>query len=192
MRRIRQTIAVAGAVLLLAAACGDDADTQTDTGAETDTADLPVNEEETGDDVISEPACLPDEPDCDDTVVVPDEAEDLGSDDETSGEDASSSGMTVDGGLTIAEALATDATGVLAVKGHGFVTEDGALLCESLAPGGERYECGGASLAVENLDLDTTGAEIVHHAGLSYTDGEITVFGQLVDGVLVIDPLVTG
>lgn len=174
-----RAIAIAAALLLLAAGCGDD--------AETDTGGLPVNDAETGDDVGTEPACVPDEPDCDDTAVTPDQGEELGSDD-----GVSSSGMTVNGGLTVGEALVTDASGVLAVKGHGFVTSDGALLCESLAPGGERYECGGASVAVENLDLDSTGAEVVHHDGLSYTEGEITVFGELVDGVLVIDPLVMG
>lgn len=186
MSRIR-AMALAVALLLLAAACGDDS--TTDTGDGDDTGELPVNTGDVGDDIITEPACLPDEPDCDDTVAVPDEAQDL---DSVGDEGATSTGMTVDGGLTVSEALATDATGILAVRGYGFVEEGTALICESLAPGGERYECGGASVPVENLDLDATGAEIVHHDGLSYTDGEITVFGELVDGVLVIDPLVMG
>jgi hypothetical protein len=140
--------------------------------------------------------CAPGEPDCDDTSVVPDEGQDLPPADVDSGKATDggdvSSGMTVDGGLTVSDALATDAVGVLAVRGHGFVEDDSSRLCESLAPGGERYECGGASVVVEGLDLDATGAPVVIHDGLAYTDEEITVFGELVDGVLVVDSTVIG
>lgn len=170
-------LVVVAVVVAFTAACGDDDGT--------DAGDLPVDTGEVGDDIPTDPACLPDEPDCDDQVVVPDE----GRDPDSVGD---SSGMTVDEALSVGEALVTDASGVLAVKGYGFVDEDGARLCESLAPGGERYECGGADLATEGLDLDATGAEIVFHDGLTYTDGEITVFGEIVDGVLVVDDRVIG
>ena len=122
-------LVVVAVVVAFTAACGDDDGT--------DAGDLPVDTGEVGDDIPTDPACLP-------------------------------------------------------VKGYGFVDEDGARLCESLAPGGERYECGGADLATEGLDLDATGAEIVFHDGLTYTDGEITVFGEIVDGVLVVDDRVIG
>jgi hypothetical protein len=174
-------------VVFFAAACGDsDSDGQVDSGAGDE---IPVNPDADVDDtdVSPEPMCIEDEPDCDDTAVIPDEGQDLPSDG-----DAVSSGMPVNGGLTVSEALATDATGILAVRGHAFIESDVSRICESLAPGGERYECGGASVEVENLDLDALGATVVIHDGLTYSDNEITVFGELVDGVLVLDMLVTG
>ncbi len=87
--------------------------------------------------------------------------------------------------------MATKAVGTLAVRGYGFVDGDVSRLCESLAPGGERYECGGASVVVEGLDLGEAGATVVFHDGLAYTDEEITVFGEMVGNILVLDPLVS-
>jgi hypothetical protein len=62
-------------------------------------------------------------------------------------------GMTVDGGLSVDEALDTEVIGVVAVKGYLF--DDGAglrlrnVLAESLPP-----QCGGASLTVADFDFD--------------------------------------
>ena len=176
-------VVVAAVVSLVAAGCGDD---DTDVG---ESDELPVNTAGTDDVVIAEPPCAPGEPECDDTVDVPDEGQDLPADDEGA---TSTGAVTIDGGLSVSDALATDATGTLAVRGHGFFDEDGDRICESLAPGGERYECGGASVVVENLDLESTGATVVYHDGLAYTDEEITVLGELVDGVFVIDDMVAG
>ena len=50
----------------------------------------------------------------------------------------------MDGGLSVSEALdseATGVTGVLAVKGHLYDEGAGAALCETLTGGGERYTC---------------------------------------------------
>ena len=172
-------------VAFLSTACGD-SDVDSSDGDE-----IPVNPDAGDDDVSIEPMCVEDEPDCDDTAVIPDEGQDLPAPDDepATATDTGelSSGVTVDGGLTVSEALATDATGTLAVRGYGFVEESGSRICESLAPGGERYECGGASVEVANLDLDAMGATVVIHDGLTYSDEEITVLGELVDGVLTVD-----
>ena len=167
-------VIVLGGVSLLAAACGS-SDSDSD-GSE----ELPrvedVLDDVPDDDVAVEPACALGEPLCDDTTVVPDEGIDLPEPDgdpvnATDGETVSG-GMTVDGGLTVSAALASDATTTLAVKGYGFVDESGSFLCESLASGAERYECGGAYVQVKHLDLASTGATVVPHDGLSYTDEE--------------------
>jgi hypothetical protein len=172
-------------VAFFSTACGD---SDVDSG---DGDEIPVNPDAGDDNVSTEPMCVEDEPDCDDTAAIPDEGQDLPTPDDEPATAADtgelSSGMTVDGGLTVSEALATEATGTLAVRGFGFVEESGSRICESLAPGGERYECGGASVEVANLDLEAMGATVVIHDGLTYSDGEITVLGELLDGVLTVD-----
>jgi len=194
------TAVLTAALGLAVAACGssNSADpTDVDTG-EADTAptgdELPINESPDESPVV-EGACLPDEPDCEDMIVdeldqelpVPDE----GATDE--GEPgAVTSGMTVDGGLTITEALATHATGVLAVHGHLFDDGSGPTLCEALEGDGERYICGGPQIAIDNFDPGTVVAEIIHHDGLTYTEHDLTLFGALDAGVLTVDNLVVG
>lgn len=106
----------------------------------------------------------------------------------------SSSGMTVDGGLSISEALDSDAagvTGVLAVRGHLYDEGAGAALCETLTGAGERYTCGGPLLPVEGLDLEPIRDAVIIHDGLTYTETEITVLGEIVDGTLIVDPTVS-
>ena len=103
----------------------------------------------------------------------------------------SASGMTVAGGLRVSEALdgdATGVTGVLAVKGHLYDDGEGTALCETLTGGGERYICGGPLLPVEGLDLEPIRDAVIIHDGLTYTEEEITVLGEIIDGTLVVDP----
>lgn len=173
-------LGVIAALMLLSAACGDDSGTET--------GDLPVNTGDTGDDVSTEPACLPDEPDCEDTSVVPDEGEDLG----TVDDGTVSSGMTVDGGLTIEEALTrSPADGIIAVKGLFYRDDTGVFLCgllaESLPP-----QCGGAVLALEGPAEDTIDVPIESAQGVQWTNETVSLFGTVSDGVLTVDPLVTG
>jgi len=87
-------------------------------------------------------------------------------------------------------ALATDATGPIAVS--GFLVNDGttARLCEALA---ESYppQCGGAGIplirydAAELAPLSTNGA-------VTWSDAPVIVFGTIVDGALVTAKGVTG
>lgn len=109
------------------------------------------------------------------------------------GEADSSSGMTADGGLSVSEALdsvAAGFTGVFAIRGHLYDEGRGPALCETLTGGGERYTCGGLLLPVEGLDLTPIRDAVVIHDGLTYTEEEITVLGEIVDGILVVDPTV--
>ena len=131
--------------------------------------------------------CAPDHPDCVDTIIVndgtpPDSSEPLFLDDEpTDGlTPRASSGLVIDGGLTISEALATEATGVLAVE--GFYVSDGTStrFCELLA---ESYppKCAGESIVVHFFN--TFEVESLQVAdGVEWTDTEVTVFGQIRDG----------
>ena len=141
--------------------------------------------------------CAQDTPDCDDTELIDDDAGPDTAEPQTSdGSDAveSSSGMAVDGGLSVSEALdsqATGVTGVLAVKGHLYDDGGGTALCETLTGGGERYICGGPLLLVEGLNLEPIREAVIIHDGLTYTEEEITVLGEIVDGILVVDPTVS-
>ena len=103
---------------------------------------------------------------------------------------ASSSGMTVDGGLTIPEAINYQGEEVIAVK--GYVVRDGETnkLCEVLA---ESYppQCGGATLTVENPEtLDSL--VLIEAEGIQWSEDYVTVFGHISDGVITIDPMVMG
>lgn len=174
-------LAVAAALLVFVTACGD--------GTDPDTGDLPPAPTDLRDDVNTEPACLPDEPDCDDTIVVPNEGQDLESPDSDS---VSSSGMTVDGGLTVEEALTRGPDdGIIAVKGFFYHDATGTFLCsllaESLPP-----LCGGAVLELNGPAAETITAEINDAQGVQWTDETVSMFGTVSDGVLTVDAMVTG
>jgi hypothetical protein len=171
-----RTLAVAAALTLVAAGCGDD--------APTDTGDLPVNTGDVGD-VSTEPACAPDEPDCDDTIdVSDDDVQDL--------PDGSSSGMTVDGGLTVDDALTRGpADGIIAVKGSFFRDDNGAFLCGALAES-MPPQCGEPRIQLDGAADEAIGAPIQEAQGIEWTDELVTVFGTMADGVLTIDGTVMG
>lgn len=137
-------------------------------------------------------ACLEGEPDCVDTGVV--NAPPLPLEDEepnvVSGGGAVSGGMTVNGGLEVSEALATDAVGIIAVQGYLLDDGTGALLCEALA---ESYppQCGGASIPVTGYE-EAIDVPLANASGVTWTDDRVTLFGEIVEGVLVVDPTVAG
>ena len=197
-RSLFSMVAIVAALVLIAAACASESDSRPPTG-ETPVIDntegLPPVDP-SAEPPLSAGACVEDEPDCQDTLVVPPEAQDLpepSNDDpapQTAG-DVASSGMTVNGGLTISEALATEATGIIAVQGHLFAFDNGLQLCESLVGLGERYGCDGAHISVTNLD-PTQVPDIIPFEGTIYTEDPITLFGELIDGALSVDPLVGG
>lgn len=196
---IRATVAI-GALALAAAACGSSSNDSTDTPAADEAPsgeELPVVDSPDGgepaDDPAVEPACLPDEPQCEDMVVSEDDempVPDEGDSDAAGG--TVPSGMAMDGGLTVSEALATDSTGILAVQGHYFDDGSGPTLCEALEGGGERYECGGPQIEIDSFDPGTVVADFIIHDGLTYTEAHLTLFGELNDGVLSVDSLVAG
>ena len=159
------------------------------------TAACAVASEETSDPNAGVPqvvgVCAPAVPDCEDTIVV-DQGdptdEDLFTDDEPRDgvTPPGVSGVLVGGGLTVPEALATDATGVIAVQGFYFDDGSGPRLCEALA---ESFppQCGGASLALGEVgDLDL--GLLQNNQGITWSDDSIVILGELADGVLTPTP----
>jgi hypothetical protein len=143
-------------------------------------------------------ACIEGVVDCDDTAVI-DDAEDPGSPDtDTTGGVVLNGAVPLEGGLTVDEALTSDLTGILAVSGNLFDDGNGLRLCSVLA---ESFppQCGGASLPVDGVDVDRiselTDDELVgveQSGGVTWTDGQVTLFGEVVDGTLVVDQFVAG
>ena len=183
MSRLFKIGSTTAALAMLLAACGGGADVTDDDGA-------------SGAPTIAG-ACAPDHPDCVDTIVVNDDEpsasdEPLFIDDEPTEGDAprATSGFLVGGGLTIPEALTTDATGVLAVKGCYVADTTGVRLCELLA---ESYppQCGGESIVVHDLATSDLGT-IQSAGGVTWTDDFVTVFGEITDGALVVSANVSG
>ena len=84
------------------------------------------------------------------------------------------------GGLTIDEALETDAEPPLLVRGYvvgrGGDVRFCALLRESHPP-----QCGGASLALEGLEQADVG-ELRRAEGVMWTENEVALLGELHDG----------
>ena len=78
-------------------------------------------------------ACAEEAPDCDDTVVAGDDDLFPGDEPDDGVRPGSSGAIPVEGGLTVSQALETDATGILAVQGFYFSTSEGTWLCELLA-----------------------------------------------------------
>lgn len=169
-----RTLIIHAAALLVVAGCGL-----------APAEELPVNDQQGADDPLVVSTCAPGEPNCEDTIVV-----DL---DGTESEPLpdSTTGPTFRGELTVSEAVGFEGEGTLAVRGYLFFDEDGESLCEELAPGGERYECGVARIPVENLGFEGFGDLIVHHDGLTYSQEPVSVLGEIVDGVLVVSAFVS-
>jgi hypothetical protein len=169
---MRKMLTAVVLVALFAAACGDGGTT----------ADAPGSEPLPPDPAAT---CPEGTPDCNDTPGLSEPPILPGEPDE--GVDPGATPMPVDGGLTVSEALGTDAGGPIAVS--GFVVEDaaGLRLCEALA---ESYppQCGGAALPL--ADTSTIDPDELQSAqGVTWTDYPVTVLGEIVDGVLVPTPL---
>ena len=135
-------------------------------------------------------ACLEGEPDCVDTVAIDEEPRDLPpSSDEEPGI-VPSGGALVGGGLLPFEALSTDATAIIAVQ--GFLVDNGGvarlceLLAESLPP-----QCGGSSIPVTGYD-EVIGVPLSESQGVTWTDQVVSLLGEVIDGVLVVDATVAG
>jgi hypothetical protein len=152
-------------------------------GSGTTEDELPVNTD------VAPPAagtCLVDERDCDD-IGVPDGGGALPPPSD-GGEVVT--GAVADGGLSVSEALGSDMGGILAVQGFLFDDGSGPVLCEVLA---ESFppQCGGASIAISGHE-EAVNVPIVAEQGVTWTDQTLVLFGELVDGVLVVDPTVLG
>ena len=131
-------------------------------------------------------ACLVGEPDCDD-VGVPDGGELPPPSDDG---EAVTGGVVAGEGLTVSEALEGDADGVIAVRGFLFDDGAGPRLCDVLA---ESFppQCGGESLPVVDHE-EAVDVPIVSEQGVTWTDQPLVLYGEIVDGTLVVDPTVLG
>ena len=157
---MRKLVVLIAALTLTAAACG---------GGEDDAAGLPVND---GDETpIAAGACLEGEPDCND--IPGDEPTDLPPPNDA----VVGGGLVVDGGLTVSDALQTDATGVIAVQGFVVAVADEVRLCEALA---ESFppQCGGPSLLLDSLDTIDPD-ELKTEGDVTWTDLPQTVLGEI-------------
>ena len=173
---VRLTVITMFAVLVLvAAACGsgEEANAPLAPNGSEEPAVLPPNSNPDDTPTVAG-ACIEDEPDCEDTFDTPDEP--------------SPTGMLVDGGLFVADALATDATGIIAVKGLLLIDDQGARLCELFAESAPPL-CGGASILVTNYE-EVLSVPLTSAQGVSWTDQLVSFLGEIVDGTLVVDPTV--
>lgn len=150
-----------------------------------------------GDGIAPMATCIEGVVDCEDTAVVPGEdakcLPDAPDCNDTPGgapiEEVPSGGMTVDGGLSVSDALGTDATGILAVRGFLVSDATGVRLCEVLA---ESFppQCGGASFEVRDLrsieELTTAEGDV------RWSEAEVTIWGEFVDGAFVADETANG
>ena len=85
------------------------------------------------------------------------------------------------GGLTVAEALRSDADPPLLVRGYVVANGNELRLCSALAES-HPPQCGGPSLALEGLDVDELGA--LERAGsVRWTDREVALLGEVEDGL---------
>lgn len=186
-RRGRLTL-VLTALALVAAACGG-------APAGEESAPLPLNNNP--DDTLAVTGmCAEGEPDCIDTIVVggnePQDLpnDDLGRDVDSDAGSVISGGMPVGGGLAVSAALTTEATGVIAVQGFLFDDGNSARLCEALA---ESYppQCGGASIPVTGYEEATT-IPLVNAQSVIWSDQPVALFGEVIDGTLVVSPTTSG
>lgn len=92
------------------------------------------------------------------------------------------------GGLSIQEAIDSPLAGPLMVAGFVVAAPDGsvrlcAVLAESFPP-----QCGGASLALKGLDLETVEGLVRDAAdpGRAWTQTQVSLLGEIEDGVMTV------
>ena len=116
-----------------------------------------------------------------------------GASDETADDDAGSakvSGIAAGPGISIEEALVSEADGMLLVNGNLLAEGGEVRLCSALA---ESFppQCGGASLQVEGVKLEEVDG-LVTEGGVSWTDRPIQLLGAIEDGLLTVSKNATG
>lgn len=195
--RLMRAAVLLTAFVLAAAACGGSSANDRPAPLAPDSsepASLPPDDA-SGDTPVISGACAVGEPDCKDAIAGGgDELPPPSTDDEPASDPGdnvvSSDGMLVSGGLSIPDALATDAVGVIAVQGFLFDDGAGARLCEVLAES-LPPQCAGASISIENHE-EMIAVPLSVAQGVTWSDGIVSFFGEIVDGTLVVDPSVAG
>ncbi len=185
---LRMSLLLIIAILaLVAAACGtgDAQSAPTVPIAADEPSALPPNPNP-GDTPAAAGACVEGEPDCNDTLVVGEEPQDL----PPPGDEAAPSGMLVDGGLSVADAMKVSRSGPIAVKGFLFIDGDGARLCELLA---ESFPplCGGVFAPIEGFE-EILDVPLAKSQGTSWTDQYVSFLGEFVGGTFIVNATVSG
>ena len=96
-----------------------------------------------------------------------------------------SSGMVVDGGISVGEALAYMGDEPVAVEGFVVIDAEGARLCEALA---ESFppQCGGAHLDITNPDV-LTQLPLIEEGETQWTETYVTLLGQVNENEFTVD-----
>lgn len=165
---MKQTLTALVVLALLATACasGTADNGMTDNGAPDDPAPGAAG------------ACLAGDPDCQDTLVpLPDE-EPIEFDPDT--------GDPIVRGLAVSQVLETQIDGGFAIRGYFYDDGTGPRLCESLA---ESFppQCAGPAIQLD-LNGNQPPEGVSSEQGISWTDTEVEIIGQVVDGAFVADP----
>jgi hypothetical protein len=172
---------------LVVAACGtgDEQSASTVPVAADEPSALPLNQNP-GDTPAVAGACVEGEPDCNDTLAEGEEPQDL----PPTGDEVVPSGMLVDGGLSVADAVKVSRSGPIAVKGFLFIDGDGARLCELLA---ESFppQCGGVFAPIEGFE-EILDVPLANSQGISWTDQYVSFLGEFVGGTFFVDATVSG
>ena len=128
-------------------------------------------------------ACEVGAPDCGDIVNGNNEPLFVDGETDLDGDPGGSSGLVIDGGLSVEEALDSDATGRIAVQGFVVGDDPGIRLCDLLAESLPPL-CGGASIEV--TDLDTVDPDELNSAqGVMWSDQPVAT---LVSARILIPP----
>ncbi len=164
---MKKSLLLVVVIALMAAACGGGDD-------DAATADLPVNDG--ADSGLAAGACLEGEPDCNDTPNGDQAPLDL----PVGGDD----GAPV---TPLSPAEAASASGQVAVTGFLVDVAGESRLCAALA---ESFppQCGEASITITSLDqIDPD--DLKTEGDVTWTDYQVTLFGEMVDGTLVVTPI---
>ena len=195
----RSLLVILSALVLVLAACAADGSDATDDGSDAGadvpaTTDGPAAPTDDGDAAVSGPApgtddapppaagaCLAGAEDCDD--IPGNEAPALPADEAPDPDIDADDQPIVVTDMSVADALETDAVGIIAVRGFVIADAEGIRLCEALAES-LPPQCGGASIGLTTLDTVDPDS-ITEAQGVQWTDELTTIIGQLVDGELV-------
>ena len=150
-----------------------------------------VSEERSGPGADGIPAvvfvCADDQLDCQEAITTGDIP--TGGDDPVApttgpGDGAASSGMTVDDGLSVSEAIAYEGSQPIAVHGYVVRTPESAQLCEALA---ESYppQCGGANLILVN-PAATDGLPLLEDGAVQWLPDIVVLIGTVTETELTI------
>lgn len=128
--------------------------------------------------------CSADAPDCDDMAGINTDGTGGGLPLAPPTDLSPGSGLVVDGGISVGEALAYDGSELVAVGGFVVSVDGEARLCSLLA---ESFppQCGGESLVIANPEA-LVDLPLVEEGVVQWSDATVVLVGSIDDGVLTI------